>query len=104
MELQPSQLFWIAITRKAMLSKPPRQGSSSSNRPSATQLKALERELNVQLFGRKARGVELTNAGRALLHDARAMLDQLERAQDTARRAARGEPGRLCVGVTSTTP
>ena len=72
--------------------------------PLSLQLKALERELDVQLFRRKARGVELTDAGRALLHDARAMLDQLERAQDTARRAARGEQGRLCIGVTSTTP
>jgi DNA-binding transcriptional LysR family regulator len=58
----------------------------------------------VQLFRRKARGVELTDAGRAFLEDARAMLTRLDRAFETTRRAARGEQGRLCVGVTSTAP
>jgi DNA-binding transcriptional LysR family regulator len=72
--------------------------------PLSQQLKAMERELDVQLFRRKARGVELTDAGRALLDDARAMLAHLDRAFETTRRAARGEQGRLCLGVTSTTP
>jgi DNA-binding transcriptional LysR family regulator len=72
--------------------------------PLSQQLKALERELNVQLFRRKARGVELTDAGRALLDDARGMLAHLDRAIEATRRAARGEQGRLCLGVTSTTP
>lgn len=72
--------------------------------PLSQQLKALERELDVQLFRRKPRGVELTDAGRALLDDARIMLAQLDRAVESTRRAARGEQGRLCVGVTSTTP
>ena len=72
--------------------------------PLSQQIKALERELGVQLFRRRARGVELTDAGRSFLGDARGMLNQLERAQDASRRAARGEQGRLCVAVTSTTP
>jgi len=58
----------------------------------------------VQLFRRKARGVELTDAGAAFLVDARAMLGHLDRAFETTRRAARGEQGRLCIGVTSTAP
>jgi DNA-binding transcriptional LysR family regulator len=40
---------------------------------------SIERELDVQLFRRKARGVELTDAGRALLGDARATLANLDR-------------------------
>ena len=72
--------------------------------PLSQQLKAMERELDVQLFIRKARGVELTDAGRALLDEARGMLAQLDRAVEATRRAARGEQGRLCLGVTSTTP
>src|SRR5262245_47736931 len=66
------------------------------------QIKAIERELDVQLFRRKARGVELTDAGSAFLDDARATLAQLDRAVESTRRTARGEQGRICVGVTST--
>src|SRR5688572_27892872 len=53
--------------------------------PLSQQIKAMERELDVQLFLRKPRGVELTAAGRALLEDAKAMLAHLDRALDTAR-------------------
>ncbi len=72
--------------------------------PLSQQIRAIEKELGVQLFRRKARGVELTDAGRALLAEARATLLHLERAVETTRRTARGEQGRLCVGVTSTSP
>lgn len=72
--------------------------------PLSQQIRALEREVGEQLFLRKARGVALTNAGEALLGDARAILNQLDRAVETARRAARGEQGKLTVGFTSTSP
>src|SRR5258708_30343086 len=57
--------------------------------------------MDVQLFRRKARGVELTDAGRAFLDDARAMLGHLDHAFDTSRRTARGEQGRISVGYTT---
>ena len=72
--------------------------------PLSQQIKAIELELDVQLFLRKPRGVELTDAGHAFLEEARATLKHLDRAIETTRRASRGEQGRLCVGVTSTTP
>lgn len=72
--------------------------------PLSQQIKTIEQELDVQLFLRRARGVELTDAGRAFLEEARATLKQLDRAFETTRRASRGEQGRLSVGVTSTTP
>ena len=58
----------------------------------------------MQLLRRTARGVELTDAGTAFLADARAMLGQLDRAFQTTRRTARGEEGRLTIGMTSTSP
>ena len=72
--------------------------------PLSQQIKVLEKELDVQLFRRKARGVELTEAGRALLDDARAILARVARAVETTRRTARGEQGRLCVGIPPTGP
>jgi len=69
--------------------------------PLSRQIKAIEQEMDVQLFRRKARGVELTDAGRAFLDDARGMLRHLDEAFDTARRTARGEQGRISVGCTN---
>jgi DNA-binding transcriptional LysR family regulator len=69
--------------------------------PLSRQIKAMEKEIGVQLFCRKPRGVELTDAGRALLDDAHAMLAHLGHAFDTARRTARGEQGRISVGYTT---
>jgi DNA-binding transcriptional LysR family regulator len=69
--------------------------------PLSRQIKDIEREIDVRLFHRKPRGVELTDAGRALFDDARAILAQLDRAVDTARRRHRGEEGRISVGYTS---
>src|SRR5262245_27167726 len=72
--------------------------------PLSMQIRALEQELDVQLFRRKPRGVELTDAGSALLERARAILDQVDRAFATTRRTARGEQGRVVVGFTSSAP
>src|SRR5262245_10244365 len=69
--------------------------------PLTRQIKAIEREMGVQLFKRKPRGVELTDAGRAFLEDARTMLGHLDHALDTARRTARGEQGQISLGYTS---
>jgi DNA-binding transcriptional LysR family regulator len=48
--------------------------------------------------------VEMTDAGRAFLDEARATLGGLDRLLEMTRRAARGEQGRLCIGMTSTAP
>jgi DNA-binding transcriptional LysR family regulator len=72
--------------------------------PLSQRIKAIETELDVQLFRRKARGVELTEAGRVFLDRARATLAQYDGAFEATRSAARGEQGRLCVGVVPTTP
>ena len=69
--------------------------------PLSQQIKVLERELGAQLFHRRPRGVELTDAGRALLDEARAILARTDAARTAVRRAARGEAGRLRIGLTN---
>lgn len=72
--------------------------------PLSQQIRALERELDVQLFRRRPRGVELTDAGSALLADARAILSQIDQAFATTKRTARGAQGKIAVGFTSSAP
>ena len=69
--------------------------------PLSQQIHALERELDVQLFRRKPRGVELTPAGRVLLDEARAILARTDEAIAATKRAAQGETGRIGIGFTS---
>jgi DNA-binding transcriptional LysR family regulator len=72
--------------------------------PLSQRIKAIERELGVQLFHRRARGVELTDAGHAFLNNARTVLAQLDHAFETTRRTARGEEGRINIGIVPTSP
>jgi DNA-binding transcriptional LysR family regulator len=72
--------------------------------PLSQQIKALEDELDVRLFRRLPRGVELTDAGESLLPDARAIMGQVERALAKVKRTARGEQGAIVVGFTSSAP
>src|SRR6266852_5775433 len=58
--------------------------------PLSRQIRAIERELNVQLFRRKARGVEMTDAGRAFFANARTTLAHLDQTLEITRRTARG--------------
>jgi DNA-binding transcriptional LysR family regulator len=102
MELRHLRYF-IAVAEEGHITRAA-QRLGIQQPPLSQQIKAIEIELDVQLFHRKARGVEMTDAGRAFLEEARATLDHLDRAVETTRRASRGEQGRLCVGVTSTAP
>ncbi|MGT2508299.1 LysR substrate-binding domain-containing protein [Cupriavidus basilensis] len=64
-------------------------------------LRGLEDELGVLLMRRLPRGVRPTEAGLALLEEARAVLARAEGVAEVVRRAAAGEQGRLAVGFTS---
>jgi DNA-binding transcriptional LysR family regulator len=55
----------------------------------------------VTLFERLPRGMQVTEAGRVVVEEARDLLARAERIRETAQRAARGEQGRLAVGYTS---
>lgn len=69
--------------------------------PLSRQIRAIEREINVQLFRRKARGVELTEAGRVFLDHTRAVLAQIDHTFEATRRTARGEQGSISVAYSS---
>ncbi len=64
----------------------------------SVQIRELERELGVSLFARTKRSVALTEAGLLLLEHARRVLDEAALAERVAKRAGRGEVGRLAVG------
>ncbi|WP_125106222.1 LysR family transcriptional regulator [Gulosibacter massiliensis] len=67
------------------------------------QVKALERELGVQLFARTSRRVEITAAGAAFVAQARVSLAAAERAVAEAAGAGGQVRGTLTVGVIPTT-
>jgi DNA-binding transcriptional LysR family regulator len=69
--------------------------------PLSQQIRALEAELGAALFRRVPQGAELTTAGLAFLPEARATLQQADRATHAARRGAKGNLGRLRLGYTS---
>lgn len=60
----------------------------------SARIRALETDLDVELFSRRRRQVALTAAGRAFLPHARALLDLAAEARRDARRAAHPAPGR----------
>ena len=64
------------------------------------QILKLERSVGVQLLIRDRRGVEITDAGRAFLDDARQTVELADRAVASALLAERGKDGFLRVGTT----
>jgi DNA-binding transcriptional LysR family regulator len=64
------------------------------------QIQQLEQEIEALLFHRLTRGVELTDAGKAFLDDARAILEDVEQAKAKAQRVARGDQGMIRIGFT----
>ena len=69
--------------------------------PLSRLLQGLEARLGCRLLRRLPRGVVPTEAGLALLEEARGVLARAGQVEDAVRRAARGEAGRLAVGFTS---
>ena len=68
--------------------------------PLSQQIRRFEAELGEPLLYRTTRSVELAPAGEVLLERAREILAAVDSAVEDARRAARGEYGRLAIGFT----
>lgn len=70
--------------------------------PLSQQIRILEKQLGVVLFRRTKRLVELTDAGKVFLREARLVLAQAQHSVEAVRRAARGEIGELSIGFVPT--
>ncbi|HFK3156516.1 TPA: LysR family transcriptional regulator [Citrobacter sedlakii] len=64
----------------------------------------LEKELGVELFERTKRNVRLSECGHVFLPEARRVIEDIEKAAETARRAARGQVGKIAIGYVDAAP
>lgn len=72
--------------------------------PLSQQIRQLEDEVGTPLFQRLPRGVALTDAGGFFLRDAREILERVRQATEQAQRVARGDRGRLRIGMINSAP
>src|ERR1041385_656850 len=70
-----------------------------SQPPLSQQIQQLENELGVKLFQRTKRQVQVTEAGKLFVEEARLILAQSEHAARVATRVKKGETGQLVIGV-----
>lgn len=96
MELRRLQYF-LAVAEELSFTRAAER-LNMAQPPLSTQIRALESELGVSLFDRSRRAISLTAAGRALVPEARRVLDGAEQAARIARRAGDGTVGRLMIG------
>lgn len=68
--------------------------------PLTFQIKALEKELGVQLFERQPGRVSLTAPGQVYLEEARAILEHVRKAAVRCQMSAQGVVGRISIGMT----
>jgi DNA-binding transcriptional LysR family regulator len=102
MELRHLRYF-IAVAEELHFGRAA-QNLGISQPPLSQQIQALEQELGARLFERTNRRVELSEAGRLFLEEARLVLAQVDKAADVARRAQLGELGEMKIGFTSSAP
>src|SRR5438132_4496393 len=87
MELRHLRYF-VAVAEAGSLTVAAEQTLHTSQPSLSRQIRDLEDEVGTPLLTRRARGVDLTPAGRAFLDHARSVLSQVEAAGEAARRVA----------------
>ena len=85
---------FVAVAEHLNFSRAARQ-LNLSQPPLTRQIQSLEQKLNARLEERNTHAVSLTDSGRLFLEDARAIINHLDRATETMRRAREGEEARL---------
>src|SRR5260370_21737091 len=84
----------VAVGEAGSLTVGAEQRLHPSQASLSLQIRNLESELGVHLLTRRARGIELTPAGRTFLDHARLVLSQVDAASEAARRVA--HPSKPC--------
>jgi LysR family transcriptional regulator, hca operon transcriptional activator len=97
MELRHLRYF-VAVAEAGGLTVAAQRKLHTSQPSLSRQIRDLEGELGAQLLTRRARGIELTPAGRAFLDHARLVLSQVEAAGEAARRVAHPSRPRFTMG------
>ncbi len=93
MELRHLRYF-VAVAEVGSLTVAAKQRLHTSQPSLSRQIRDLEHEVGARLLTRRARGIELTPAGRVFLDHARLVLTQVEAAGEAARRVA--HPSKPC--------
>ena len=96
MELRHLRYF-VAVAEAGSLTVAAEEKLHTSQPSLSRQIRDLEHEVGAQLLTRRARGIDLTPAGRAFLDRARSVLSQVEAATEAARRAA--QPAKPCFSI-----
>src|SRR5271170_8519767 len=96
MELRHFRYF-VAVADAGSLTTAAQRMLHTSQPSLSRQIRDLEDEVGTPLLTRRARGIELTPAGRAFLDHARSVLSQIEAATEAARRAA--HPSKPCFSI-----
>jgi LysR family transcriptional regulator, hca operon transcriptional activator len=96
MELRHLRYF-VAVADAGNLTVAAQRMLHTSQPSLSRQIRDLENEVGAQLLTRRARGIELTPAGRAFLDHARGVLLQVEAAAEAARRAV--HPAKPCFSM-----
>jgi len=96
MELRHLRYF-VAVAEAGSLTVAAEQRLHTSQPSLSRQIRDLESELGAQLLTRRARGIELTPAGRTFLDHARLVLSQVDAASEAARRVA--HPSKPCFTI-----
>jgi LysR family hca operon transcriptional activator len=96
MELRHLRYF-VAVADAGSLTVAAQRILHTSQPSLSRQIRDLEDDVGAQLLTRRARGIDLTPAGRAFLDHARSVLSQVEAAAEAARRVS--QPAKPCFSM-----
>ena len=98
MELRQLRYFTVLATELSFTRAAHKLNVSQP--PLSYQIANLEAEVGARLFNRTSRSVELSEAGKALLPHAVAVLERIEEGRNQVRRVAMGLEGHIKIGLT----